>query len=245
MLAQVVDSTLCFLWQDNNAVLGLTTAHCLKDDTIERLRKRPSPTSTNARIVRPVFGDLPFKWLHIPRAIDDYNHYMNGVDRSNQLRKNLTVHRAYERRVWRPLWYYILDVCAVNGYLIWKGNTGDRAKRGQRRFRGPLIKALLNTPYPEVQKPARGPYKSKPMPQLNRDTQDHHWRPFLKRGYCIWCKKNSQEWKSKRARPALVEIVNQATPNAVQRQSQTYGGCMSCSAYLCSKGGCFEQYHSQ
>jgi Transposase IS4 len=245
MLAQIVDSTLCFLWQDNNAVLGLTTAHCLKDDTIERLRKRPSPTSTNARIVRPVFGDLPFKRLQIPRAIDDYNHYMNGVDRSNQLRKNLTVHRAYERRIWRPLWYYILDVCAVNGYLIWKGDTDDRAKRGQRRFRGPLIKALLNTPYPEAQKPVRGPYKGKPMPQPNQDTQDHHWRPFLKRGYCIWCKKNAQEWKSKRVRPALVEIVNQATPSAVQRQSQTYGGCMSCGAYLCSKGACFEQYHRQ
>ena len=49
-LAEIVDSTLCFLWQDNNAVLGLTTAHCLKDETIERLRKRLSPMSTNARI---------------------------------------------------------------------------------------------------------------------------------------------------------------------------------------------------
>ena len=74
MLAGEVDRTLVFLWQDNNAVLGCTTAHCLKDDTILRLRKRPSPISTNARIVRPVFGDLPFKWLYIPRAIDDYNH---------------------------------------------------------------------------------------------------------------------------------------------------------------------------
>jgi hypothetical protein len=36
-LAEIVDSTLYFLWQDNNAVLGLTTAHCLKNDTIERL----------------------------------------------------------------------------------------------------------------------------------------------------------------------------------------------------------------
>jgi hypothetical protein len=61
MLAEVVDSTLCFLWQDNNAVLGITTAHCLKNDTIERLRKRPSPTLVNALIVRPVFGDEPRK----------------------------------------------------------------------------------------------------------------------------------------------------------------------------------------
>jgi hypothetical protein len=76
---------------------------------------------------------------------------MNGVDRSNQLRKNFTVHQSYERRVWRPLWYYILDVCAVNSYLIWKGDTKDRNKRGQRSFRDPLIKALLNTPYSEAE----------------------------------------------------------------------------------------------
>jgi hypothetical protein len=74
---------------------------------------------------------------------------MNGVDRSNQLRKNFTVYRAYERRVWRPLWYYVLDVCAVNSYLIWKGDTSDSGKRGQRPFREALIGALLGTPYPE------------------------------------------------------------------------------------------------
>ena len=82
-LAEIVESTLCFLWQDNNAVLGITTAHPFRNDTVLRLRKRPSSTSTNARIVRPVFGDLPAKWLRIPRAIDDYNHFINGVDRTN------------------------------------------------------------------------------------------------------------------------------------------------------------------
>jgi hypothetical protein len=83
MLTEIVNSTLYFLWQDNNAVLGLTTAHYLKNDIVERLQKRPSPTSVNAAIVRPVFGNEAYKRLHIPRAIDDYNHYMNGVDLSN------------------------------------------------------------------------------------------------------------------------------------------------------------------
>jgi Transposase IS4 len=56
-LAEINGFTLCFLWQDNNVVLGLTTAFRLKDKTILRHRKRPSPTSTNAHIVRPVFRD--------------------------------------------------------------------------------------------------------------------------------------------------------------------------------------------
>jgi Transposase IS4 len=97
-LATVVDSTLCMLWQDNNAVLVMTTAF-RPTDTIEKLRKRPSLTSTNAYVVRPVFSDLYLKMLRIPRSINMYNHYMGGVDRNNQLRVNLTVYRAFETRV--------------------------------------------------------------------------------------------------------------------------------------------------
>jgi hypothetical protein len=169
---------------------------------------------------------------------------MNGVDRSNQLRRNLTVHRGYERRVWRPLWYYILDVCAVNSYLIWKGDTKDKGKRGQRQFRDPLTEALLNTPYPKEEINPTWYSHPKSMPLPNWDTQGHCWSKFPKRGYCVWCKEHAQEWKSKRVRPALAEIVNGAGPAQRQRQSKTYGGCEACSACLCQKGGCFKQYHS-
>jgi Transposase IS4 len=85
-ITRVIENILCFIWQDNNAVLSLTTAHSLhrpKEDTIIRNRKRPKPTSINTRITRLIFGDLLKKPLLIPRAIDDYNHYMNGVDLAN------------------------------------------------------------------------------------------------------------------------------------------------------------------
>lgn len=49
-----------------NIVLGLTTVHT--PDTILTLpRKRPAETSTNAHIVRPVFGDEVIKKLGIPK----------------------------------------------------------------------------------------------------------------------------------------------------------------------------------
>ena len=83
---------LYFLWQDNNAVLGITTVYSLYV-LIERLRNRPSTTSTNAHIVLLVFGDLKKKKLKIPYAIDEYNYYINGVDRNNQLRKSISVIR--------------------------------------------------------------------------------------------------------------------------------------------------------
>jgi hypothetical protein len=95
------------MWQDNNTVLGLTTAHSLHraEDIIIRDRKRPKPTSTNARITRPVFGDTPRKQLPIPRVIDDYNHHINGVDLANQFRAWMTYSRPGISKAWQPLWY--------------------------------------------------------------------------------------------------------------------------------------------
>jgi hypothetical protein len=83
------------------------------------------------------------------------------------------------------------------------------------------------------------------MPLPNQEAQNHEWDKFLKRGYCIWCKEHSKEWKSKRTRPVLAEIVNETGPAKRQRESKTYGGCTACSAYLCKKGDCFKDYHSR
>ena len=49
-----------------------------------RSRNRPSATSTNASITRPIFGDSARKTLPIPTAINDYNHFMGGIDITNQ-----------------------------------------------------------------------------------------------------------------------------------------------------------------
>jgi hypothetical protein len=49
----------------------------------------------------------------------------------------------------------------------WLPVSSTEAKRGQRRFRGPLIYALLNTPYPKVENLVKKTYKSKITPLLN------------------------------------------------------------------------------
>jgi Transposase IS4 len=105
-IAYIVENIFYFVWQDNNAVLGLTTAYSLhrsEEDTIIRNRKRPKPTSINARITRPIFGDLPRKELPIPRVIDDYNHHMNDVDLANQFRAWMTTSRPGICKAWQPL----------------------------------------------------------------------------------------------------------------------------------------------
>lgn len=45
---------------------------------------RPKENQLNVKITRAVFGNEARKMLTIPDLIDDYNHYMNGVDLTNQ-----------------------------------------------------------------------------------------------------------------------------------------------------------------
>jgi hypothetical protein len=50
-MARIIENILYFIWQNNNAVLGVTTVYSLhrpKENTIIRDRKRPKPISINA-----------------------------------------------------------------------------------------------------------------------------------------------------------------------------------------------------
>ena len=89
VLTIVMHKCLCFLWQDNNSVLAITTAHSLHQpqDRVQRERKRPSSTSTNARQAYACFEEQSKKELSIPVPIDDYNRGMNGVDIASQIQR--------------------------------------------------------------------------------------------------------------------------------------------------------------
>ena len=77
------DEIGCFLWQDNNRVLGMTTVYNLTDMII-RARKKSSCTSTYASITRSVFGNFLIKELSISVDINAYNHHMREIDIENQ-----------------------------------------------------------------------------------------------------------------------------------------------------------------
>ena len=59
LAAIVQNNVLLVAWQDNNLVLGLTTVYGVREveDFISKKRKRPSKTSTNARVVLPAFKE--------------------------------------------------------------------------------------------------------------------------------------------------------------------------------------------
>jgi hypothetical protein len=72
-------------WKDSKVVLFMPTVHSGKEKVVRR-RRRPVTTSSGAIQTRRVFGEEPTKELLIPNYINDYNHYMNAVDRADQLR---------------------------------------------------------------------------------------------------------------------------------------------------------------
>jgi hypothetical protein len=81
------------------------------------------------------------------------------------------------------------------------------------------------------------------MPLVNQNAQNHQWKEFPKRGYCVWCKEHGEKFKTNRIRPILAEIVNGATSAGRQRPPRSYGGCIGCNVHLCRKGACFKLYH--
>ena len=103
----VVDDVLAVLWMDNGPVTMLTTIHEItrNENRVERVRRRPRETSTNATKVRAVFGTASKKALPIPCIIDDYNHHMGGVDIANQLHGYYAIQLPV-RRAWMLLFFW-------------------------------------------------------------------------------------------------------------------------------------------
>ena len=75
--------TLIARWVDNGLVFCVTILHKI-NNTVKRLRKRPRKTINNRRHVDKIWGDEGTKEIYIPTLIDDYSHWMSGVDVADQ-----------------------------------------------------------------------------------------------------------------------------------------------------------------
>ena len=110
----------------------MTTGHRM-GPTIDRLRKRPKKTASNSRITREPFGDNPTKVLPIPTFIDDYNHYMGGIDQSNQLRAAFTTHFSRNLKEFFSGMFWAIDLAVYNSWKLHLAlNGSETSKTGKR-----------------------------------------------------------------------------------------------------------------
>ena len=238
-----VGKALCFAWQDNNVVLSITTAFTLVkgvDNWILRMRRRPKVSSTNAAIARPIFGDQVRKELVIPAAIDAYNHHMNGIDRANQIRRNFSCHRQFEHRNWRPMAFWLFDVCLSNGYTIWRSFSSPRLKASHREheiYSKLLIKGLLMRGHHHV--PGRldkrrrcvwgAQHRGECLPKAQTD-------PFTP------TERQERQRQRDTSRTVLGDVTNRQKPPQWRSRHITTG-CTICNVYLCIDRACFNNWH--
>ena len=233
IIVVIIDFCLCFVWQDNNAIIGITTAFSLhrEDDRVAINRHQPKATSTNADITWPVFGGFYEKILEIPKVIDDYNHHMNGVDISSHLRHQFTCLQSREQRNWRPIFYVLLDTCINDAYLLWKRNQDSKDHNLHHKFHTRLTEQLLLY---DAWTPAPG------------NASLHKSVILGSRQRCAWGRKRpggcvQGDTKKDSKRRYLGEISGNARPDSRPRQVRT--GCKQCRVALCIDRACWIEYH--
>ncbi len=160
---------------------------------------------------------------------------MNGVDIANQLRASFTCHRPLEGRWWRPILYWLIDVCTVNAFLIWRANRCEREVRSHRlhrTFQESLVQSLLGID-------ASLPLYERPSEHLveRRDRV----------GYCAWGRKHPGQCQQginngAGARVVLGEVVNEARAT-LKRPRQVRSFCRGCNVYLCTAQQCWRHWH--
>ena len=129
-------------WHDKRVVSLLSTLH---DD---------SPVAVERRSRRAVGGR---EVVEKPEAIVEYNKYMGGVDRGDQL---LTYYGYPHRTVkwWRRAFFFLFDAAVVNSYIMYCQQYNGR-RLTHEQYRIELAKNLLksaNTPVPSTD-PPHGP----------------------------------------------------------------------------------------
>ena len=86
---------------------------------IQKNRRRPKVTLLNRTHVSKIWGTHPRTNIFIPKLVDDYNHWMGGVDIADQ--RIAYYHPSFQfRRTWMPIFIQLLSIIRTNSYVIQK-----------------------------------------------------------------------------------------------------------------------------
>ena len=155
-------------WHDNRQVNFLSTNSNPTEQThIERRQKN---------------GDV--KIVDAPIAVANYQAYMAGVDRADQLRTQYSCSRK-AKKYWKYLFAFLLDICIVNAFLLFrmspnhvrKSKSGRVIPANQLDFRQNLATLMI------------GDYRVKRkrcITNVDR-TGNEHWPTKMKKNRCKVC----------------------------------------------------------
>ena len=155
-----------------------------------------------------------------PPPVADYQEFMSGVDRNMQHRAKNPVGRP-AKKYWKYITNYILELCLINSFLIWKSTPGTPATQSRSRY------SLLDFRM-DVAKQLIGWFSARKLPRaiphlgvsaVGNIAMHQSVRLDRKRSTCKWCTRHGEK-----------------------RRKETVYGCSVCQIHLC-QGMCFQCYH--
>ena len=120
------------VWKDTKCVAVMSSEYPGHSET------------TVVRNVKNKDGKNEKKDVPIPSAIYNYNRFMNGVDRSDQLINYYNVLRQ-TKKYWKTLFFHFIDIAVVNAYIIYKDlNLIEKDRMSHLIFRETIVRQLCD-----------------------------------------------------------------------------------------------------
>ena len=152
------------VWKDKRIIHFLTTIHMAKCSLPITAKRREK--------------DGTQKDVECPPCLPDYQKFMRGIDRRDQMMGYYNVGRR-SRKWWKRVFSYLIEVCLLNAYVLHKFSDEVQAD-----FLLDLAAQLIGT----VQKQARGRPRSIEQTELLRlDSTKGHLPEDPPRRQCVVC----------------------------------------------------------
>ena len=114
------------IWQDTRPVTFMSSAHIPVDITVVLRKKK----------------DNSIVHLDCPVRIADYNKYMGGVDKGDQLRKYYHV-RNKSHKYYRYIFWFLFEVCVLNSFILSRYSPYNHPNKTYIAFRECLANELV------------------------------------------------------------------------------------------------------
>ena len=210
------EQVLALQWVDSKPV-SILTSHYHANAKVSCVRRVKT---------RGVFSE---KTIPQPLAIHEYNQFMNGVDRSDQM---LACHNVSRKcyRWWKTLFFHVIDIAVVNSFLLFQHYRKEHPEGLSRPkkysvvdFREALVRQILK--WPEYDEPPA--YEHGPNRSTGTEFESVHVPVASDDGtrrYCVVCYREGRG----------------------QQKVRTYCSAPQCEKYLHIAPGmtCWQKWHS-
>ena len=168
-----------------------------------------------------------------PTAILDYCSKMGGVDLMDQVSQYYEITRK-SMKWWRKLSFYLIDLCIVNAYQLYRKFGTDTRKLTHSEFRLALVKALASSAQPRTPR-AKNIQETRDEVPMRLRCLEMHFSDYIPKA------PGSKSTRKHAQRDCFVCNVSSAKRSGFKRV-QTCHWCEQCQVPLCYPT-CFKLYH--